>query len=309
MTRSSLSPFGALLAEIRENPARPDRARDAGAVAPRIVRTAPELDLRIETRVVSAPRRSTSGMARVLWPASVLLHAALLVALVVVPLLRSQALPTPVRETRAFFVAPGSPAVALPPPPPAARATAAPRSTSRPSAQRAPAAPRFSAPTDVSEPVAAAVGDTGLGNPAVADAGLGNPDDNMPRAEAGGVPGGLPGGMPGGIVGGVVASVAVPPPPIVPVRVGGGIKEPRKIRHVDPIYPQVAVAAHVHGNVVLECLVDPQGRVTEVTLVRGVSILNPAAIDAVKQWRYTATLKDGVPVSVILTVTVTFQLS
>ena len=296
MTRSSLSPFGALLAEIRESPARRDHARDEGRVSSPVVGTAPELDLRIETRVVSAPRRSTSGTARLLWPASVLVHAALLVALVVVPLLRSEALPTPVRETRAFFVAPGSPAMP-PPPPPASRAAAAPRSTSRPGARPAPAAPRFNTPTDVPEPAAAAVADTGHGNLDF--------DEDAPR----GVPGGVPGGMPGGIVGGVVASVAVPPAPIVPVRVGGEIKEPKKIRHVDPIYPQVAVAAHLHGNVVLECLVDPQGRVTEVTLLRGVSILNSAAIDAVRQWRYTATLKDGVPVSVILTVTVTFQLS
>jgi protein TonB len=163
-----------------------------------------------------------------------------------------------------------------------------------------PDAAGFRAPVDAPEPVAAAVADTGLGNP----------DENAPRAESGGVPGGMSGGVPGGIVGGVVvASAAAPPAPIVPVRVGGEIKEPKKIRHVNPIYPDVAVAARVHGNVVLECLVDPQGRVTEVTLLRGVSILNSAAIDAVKQWRYTATLKDGVPVSVILTVTVTFQLS
>jgi protein TonB len=291
-----------LLAEIRESPARRD-ARDEGRVSSPVVGTAPELDLRIETRVVSAPRRSTSGTARLLWPASVLVHAALLVALVVVPLLRSEALPPPVRETRAFFVAPGSPAVPPPPPPPAARPAGAPRSTSPPRAQPAPAAPRFSTPTDVPEPAAAAVADAGPGNPD--DAGPGNPDEDAPRGE----PGGVPGGVPGGIVGGVVASVAVPPAPILPVRVGGEIKEPKKIRHVDPIYPQVAVAAHVHGNVVLECLVNPQGRVTGVTLLRGVSILNSAAIDAVRQWRYTATLKDGVPVSVIMTVTVTFQLS
>lgn len=299
MTRSSLSPFGALLAEIRENQARPDRARDAGRVSSPVVRTAPEPDLRIETRVVSAPRRSTSGMARLLWPASVLLHAALLVALVVVPLLRSEALPTPARETRAFFVAPGSPAVPLPPPPPAARAAAVPRSPSRPSAQPAPAAPRFSAPTDVQEPVAAAVAETGLGNP----------DENAPRGEAGGVAGGMPGGVPGGIIGGVVASVAVPPAPIVPVRVGGEIKEPKKVRHVNPIYPELAVAAHVHGNVVLECLVSPHGAVTDVKLVRGIPLLNASAMDAVRQWTYTPTLKDGVPVPVLLTVTVTFQLS
>ena len=162
MTRSSLSPFGALLAEIRESPARRDHARDVGRVSSPVVGTAPELDLRIETRVVSAPRRSTSGTARLLWPASVLVHAALLVALVVVPLLRSEALPTPVRETRAFFVAPGSPAMP-PPPPPASRAAAAPRSTSRPGARPAPA-PRFNTPADVPEPAAAAVADTGHGN-------------------------------------------------------------------------------------------------------------------------------------------------
>jgi protein TonB len=115
--------------------------------------------------------------------------------------------------------------------------------------------------------------------------------------------------VPGGIVGGVVASVAVPPAPIVPVRVGGEIKEPKKVRHVNPIYPELAVAAHVHGNVVLECLVSPQGAVTDVKLVRGIPLLNASAMDAVRQWAYTPTLKDGVPVPVLLTVTVTFQLS
>ena len=125
----------------------------------------------------------------------------------------------------------------------------------------------------------------------------------------GGMPGGVSGGVPGGIVGGVVASVAVPPAPIVPVRVGGEIKEPKKIRHVNPIYPELAVAAHVHGNVVPECLVNPQGAVTDVKLVRGIPLLNASAMDAVRQWAYTPTLKDGVPVPVLLTVTVTFQLT
>jgi protein TonB len=239
-------------------------------------------------------------MARALWPASMMIHAALLVALVVVPLLRSEALPTPARETRAFFAAPGSPAVPLPPPPPAA----GPRSASRPSGQSAPPAARsFSAPVNVPEPVAAAAADTALGNPV----------DDAARPEAGGVAGGMPGGVsggvPGGIVGGVVASVVVPPAPIVPVRVGGEIKEPKKIRHVNPVYPELAVAAHVHGNVVLECLVSPQGAVTDVKLVRGIPLLNASAMDAVRQWAYTPTLKDGVPVPVLLTVTVTFQLS
>ena len=145
------------------------------------------------------------------------------------------------------------------------------------------------------------------------------PDDATPRSEGGGAPGGLPGGapggvaggVPGGIVGGVLGGVAPPPAPvapIAPVRVGGEIREPRKIRNVTPVYPDLAVAAHVHGSVILECLVSPQGQVTDVKLVRGIPLLNTSAIDAVRQWLYTPTLKDGVPVPVILTVTVRFDL-
>jgi protein TonB len=295
MARSSLSPFGALLAEIRANQALTGRTRGDARAASAIVRSVPEPDLRIETTVVSAARRSRPGMARARWPVSLLLHAALIVTLVVVPLLRSDALPTPAREMRAFFVAPASPAVPLPPPPPPpGRPAAAPHSTAR--AGRPPIPPAtasFRAPIDLPEPIA------------VADAGVEVPVGSPAHAQAGGVPGGVPGGIVGGVVGGVPA----PPAPIVPVRVGGEIKEPRKVRHVSPIYPEVAVVAHVHGNVILECLVSPQGAVTDVKLVRGIPLLNAAAMDAVRQWAYTPTLKDGVPVPVILTVTVTFQLS
>jgi periplasmic protein TonB len=75
-----------------------------------------------------------------------------------------------------------------------------------------------------------------------------------------------------------------------------------------PVYPDIAVRANVHGNVVLECTVSPLGRVTRVTVVQGIPLLNQAAMEAVKQWVYTPTLKDGVPVPVILTVTVKFGL-
>ena len=296
--RSSLSPFGALLAEIRENPALTGRARGAGRMASSAIGgAAPEPDLRMETGVVSAPRRSAPGIARVPWPASLLLHAALVVTVVVVPLLRSEALPTPAPETRAFFVAPASPAVPLPPPPPAARPALAARSAPRPRVPATPsAAPSFTASVDVPDQVIDQTTDADLAAPV-----------DAPRGDIGAR--GVAGGVPGGVVGGVVGSVTVPPAPIVPVRVGGEIKEPRKIRHVSPIYPGLAVAAHVHGNVILECLVSPQGAVTDVKLVRGIPLLNASAIDAVRQWTYTPTLKDGVPVPVLLTVTVTFQLS
>lgn len=293
MARSVLSPLGTLLAEMREVQML-SRAPAAveGRAATAAARPAPEPELHIETRVVTS--RSRSGKVRWLWAASLLLHGALILGLIVVPLMLSEALPAPATAARAFFV--GPPSVVAPPAPPApapaAPATAR-RSAPTPKAPAPAAAAILTAPADVPEPVAA---ETAEPSP-VADTAAG--------AEAGGVEGGVPGGIVGGVVGGVVPP---PPAPVVPVRVGGEIREPRKLRHVNPVYPEVAVAAKVRGSVVLECLVDPQGRVKDVTLVRGVPILNESAVAAVRQWLYTPTLKDGVPVSVIMTVTVRFDL-
>jgi protein TonB len=67
--------------------------------------------------------------------------------------------------------------------------------------------------------------------------------------------------------------------------------------------------ARVQGVVILECTISPQGKVVAVKTVRGVPMLDEAAIQAVKQWEYTPTLLNGVPVPVIMTVTVNFKLS
>jgi TonB family protein len=98
--------------------------------------------------------------------------------------------------------------------------------------------------------------------------------------------------------------------PAVPVRVGGEIREPRKTRHVNPMYPREAVAARVQGVVVLECTISPQGKVVAVKILRSVGpLLDESAVAAVKQWEYTPTLLNGVAVPVIMTVTVNFKLS
>ncbi|MCM2258423.1 MAG: TonB family protein [Vicinamibacteria bacterium] len=110
---------------------------------------------------------------------------------------------------------------------------------------------------------------------------------------------------PGSVVGGLPP---LPPPP-TPVRVGGNIQEPRKLTHVDAVYPDIAKQARVQGIVILECLITPAGEVGKVEVMRGIPLLDQAAIDAVKQWRYAPTLLNGVPVPVIMTVTVNFKLS
>jgi protein TonB len=137
------------------------------------------------------------------------------------------------------------------------------------------------------------------------------PEEGLDLGVEGGVPGGVEGGVPGGVVGGVVGGLpdAPPPPPQKAIRVGGQIKEPKKLKHVNPEYPDIAKQARVQGVVILECTISPQGKVTDVKILRGIPLLDQAAVGAVRQWVYTPTLLNGVPVPVIMTVTVNFKLS
>lgn len=208
------------------------------------------------------------------------LHLAGLLAVVIVPLLQAQDLPEPAAAVKAFFVEPQAAPPPPPPPPPPAP---------KPVVQQAPPPQaqdnRFIAPVEVPQEIKPSSG-IDLGS--------------------GGVDGGVSGGVAGGIVGGLPAE---PPPVVQAVRVGGNIKEPTKIKNVAPIYPDIAKQARVQGIVILECTISPQGRVTDVKVLRGIPLLDQAGIDAVKQWQYTPTLLNGVPVPVIMTVTVNFRLS
>ena len=88
------------------------------------------------------------------------------------------------------------------------------------------------------------------------------------------------------------------------------MKEPRKVKDVPPVYPPLARQSRIEGVVILECVIDPRGRVVDVkVLQRGLPLLDDAATEAVRQWVYTPTLINGVPTSVIMTVTVTFRLA
>jgi protein TonB len=145
----------------------------------------------------------------------------------------------------------------------------------------------FTAPTDVNEVVK---------------------EESIDLGVEGGVAGGVEGGVAGGVVGGVVGGLPDAPPPVEPVRVGGNIKEPKKLKHVQPVYPAIARSARVTGVVILECQISPQGRVVDAKVLRSLPLLDAAAREAVMQWVYTPTLLNGVPVPVIMTVTVNFTL-
>ena len=116
---------------------------------------------------------------------------------------------------------------------------------------------------------------------------------------------------PGGIRSSVSMSVdpqpsAGDPPPSQPVRVGGTIRSPQKIKHVDGVAPAAARQAGVFGMVVVEIIIGADGSVQSAKVLRSIPLLDQAAVDAAKQWVYEPTLLNGVPVPVIMTVTVNF---
>ena len=214
-------------------------------------------------------------------PLSVLAHVVIFAAVIIIPLMATDVLPSP-PSMMAFAAAPPPPP---PPPPPPAPAVAQPKVV--PVVTNPNAAP-IEAPKEI------------------------KPEVSVPSVGVG-VPGGVEGGVPGGVVGGVVGGLPQappppPPPPTAPVRVGGNIKTPTKTKDVKPVYPPIAQSARVQGVVIIEATIGPDGRVKDAKVLRSIPLLDQAALDAVKQWQFTPTLLNGVPVPVIMTVTVNFTL-
>ena len=132
---------------------------------------------------------------------------------------------------------------------------------------------------------------------------------------AGGVPGGVPGGQMGGVIGGIIggtSTVAAAPPLVqsrVPIRVGGKIKPPRAISTPPPKYPVIARQSRMQGVVLIDAVIDTDGGIAEMKVLSGHPMLIPAALEAVKYWKYEPTYLNGEPIAVQLIVTVTFVLS
>ncbi len=137
----------------------------------------------------------------------------------------------------------------------------------------------------------------------------------------GGVPGGVPGGAAGGIIGGIISSAPtfVPPPPpkveapkaVAPqrIRVGGNVQKANLINAPKPVYPPLAKQARISGVVKLNAIISKDGTIEQLTVSSGHPLLIPAALEAVKQWRYKPTLLNGEPVEVITQIDVNFTLS
>jgi protein TonB len=129
-------------------------------------------------------------------------------------------------------------------------------------------------------------------------------DDDSPSVDA---------GLPDGVGTSVAVDLpeqpaprAVTPP--APLRVGQGVREPRKIADATPVYPALALSVKVEGAVILEAVINERGGVERLRVLKSVPLLDAAAIEAVSRWRYTPTLLNGTPVSVLMTITINFML-
>jgi TonB family protein len=107
---------------------------------------------------------------------------------------------------------------------------------------------------------------------------------------------------------GLVGDGKQPSAPATPLAVGGDVKQAKLIFSVSPVYPPLAKNQHVSGSVMVDALIDANGRVTTMKVVSGPTLLQQAAMDALKQWKYQPASLDGKPVAMHLTVTIQFRL-
>ena len=211
---------------------------------------------------------------------SLVVHALMIAAAVVVPLVATDVLPK-LRDSTTFIAV--TPQLPTMPSPPRER----PRAPFSESAMNPDAAPLAEPPS------------------------IGTEMDAQPPDVATD-PGAITGGVDFYPVPGDGPPADVPPPPLpqpAPLRIGGAVRPPQKIHHVAPEYPAIARSARVTGIVILEAVIGENGGVRDVKVLRSIPLLDTAAVDAVRQWRFTPTLLNGVPVPVIMTITVAFNLN
>jgi protein TonB len=116
-----------------------------------------------------------------------------------------------------------------------------------------------------------------------------------------------------GSVDGVGVTENPPPPPLPPApqlprRLHQGIQAPKKVVDVAPEYPSLARQSRIEGIVILDVIIDETGNVTSTRVLKSVALLDQAAIDAVRQWKFTPAGLNGEAIPIVMTVTVAFRL-
>jgi protein TonB len=222
---------------------------------------------------------------------SFFLQMVLIGILVLIPLIYTEALPK--QQLMTFLVAPPPP----PPPPPPPAAT--PQVVKAVKVQTELDNGQLRTPTAIPKKIAMIKEDEA-------------PPMSGVAGVVGGVPGGVPGGQMGGVIGGIINSTPVAVPKVATpqrVRVSAGVSQGLLIHQVKPTYPSLARQARIQGAVVLQAVIGKDGSIQNLRAVSGHPMLTPAAIDAVKQWRYKPYYLNGEPVEVDTQITVNFTLA
>jgi periplasmic protein TonB len=220
---------------------------------------------------------------------AIVLEIGAIIVMVLIPLIFTEALPK--QQLMTFLVAPPPPP---PPPPPAAAPVKIVKQIQTDIVNG-----ELRTPTKIPKKVQMIKEDEAP--PVMASSGV-----------VGGVPGGIPGGQMGGVIGGIISSTPVAVPKVATpqrVRVSQGVSSGLLIRKVQPAYPPLARQARIQGTVVLHAVIGKDGSIQNLTLVSGHPMLAPAAIEAVKQWKYKPYLLNGEPVEVDTEVQVNFTLA
>jgi len=120
------------------------------------------------------------------------------------------------------------------------------------------------------------------------------------------------GGSSGGVIGGLFSgnnnAPKVKAEAPKKVNISAGVAQGMLLQKTIPIYPPIAKAARVSGTVVLQATISKSGTIENLRVIGGPAMLQQAAMDAVRQWRYKPYLLNNDPVEVETTVNVIFSL-
>jgi len=110
-----------------------------------------------------------------------------------------------------------------------------------------------------------------------------------------------------GLSGVLTANPEAAKPSLAKIKLSQGVSQGLLIKRVEPQYPRNALMTHTQGAVQIEATVDKEGRVVNPKVLSGPFMLAPAALEAVRQWRYKPYYLDGEPVEVQTQITINFK--
>lgn len=243
--------------------------------------------------VVTNPRKVKSWYG----VASLVGHTIVISAMVLVPLFWPSESPEQPDYIRALIYNPPPP-----PPPPLLKGSVTAKATKAPqpvTPDPHPTKPEFTAPVEVPKeaplkPEAKLSESEQAGNPNGSDFGDVNGMEE-------GVEGGVVGGVPGGVLGGCLGCTGDGP-------VLDYDQAPKPIKITRPQYPQEAFVKKIEGTVVVEILIDANGRVYPRRILTSIPALDAAAVETVKQWVFSPAIKRGRPVATVAHAPVGFRI-